>query len=91
MTMEVIPIALLRDNYAYAIADRAAGTAVVVDPSEADPVLDALADQGLELAAIWCTHHHWDHVGGVAALLRAHPGIPVVASEHDLRKKNIEH
>lgn len=91
MTLEVIPVALLRDNYAYLIVDRDAHSAVVIDPSEADPVLDALAEHGLELAGIWCTHHHWDHVGGIAGLLRAHPGIPVVGSEHDLRKKHIEH
>ncbi|MDQ3033932.1 MAG: hydroxyacylglutathione hydrolase [Myxococcota bacterium] len=91
MTIEVIPVPLLRDNYAYLIADRAAGTAVVIDPSEADPVLDALASEGLDLAGIWCTHHHWDHVGGIAGLLRDHPSIPVLGSEHDLAQKNIEH
>jgi hydroxyacylglutathione hydrolase len=91
MTIEVIPVPLLRDNYAYLIVDRAAGAAVVIDPSEADPVLDALAAEGLVPAAIWCTHHHWDHVGGVSGIVRAHPGIPVLGSEHDLQKKNIEH
>jgi hydroxyacylglutathione hydrolase len=52
----------------------------VVDPSEAAPVLEALGD--LVLDAIWCTHHHWDHVGG-APELAARFGVPVVGSAHD--------
>lgn len=89
--LEVIPVPLLRDNYAYLLPDRESHTAVVVDPSEAAPIEDALAEHGLELAAIWCTHHHWDHVGGVPALVRAHPGVAVLGSEHDLAQANIEH
>ncbi len=42
--------------------------AVVVDPGEATPVLQALAKEGLTLAAILVTHHHADHVGGVREL-----------------------
>jgi hydroxyacylglutathione hydrolase len=90
-TTEVIPVPLLRDNYAYLLVDRDASTAVVIDPSEADPVLDALAEHGLDLAGIWCTHHHHDHVGGVPGLLRAHPGVPVLGSEKDMARKTIEH
>jgi hydroxyacylglutathione hydrolase len=42
--------------------------AVAVDPGDAAPVLQVLADQGLTLAAILVTHHHADHVGGVREL-----------------------
>ena len=45
--------------------------AVVVDPGDAAPVLQALEEQGLTLAAILVTHHHADHVGGVRALHQA--------------------
>lgn len=45
--------------------------AVVVDPGQAQPVLDALGRHQLELAAILVTHHHADHTGGVAALRQA--------------------
>ncbi len=45
--------------------------AVVVDPGDAAPVLNALARDQLKLAAILVTHHHRDHTGGVAALRQA--------------------
>lgn len=47
------------------------GRALVVDPGDAGPVFLALADQGLVLDTILITHHHADHVGGVAALREA--------------------
>ncbi len=82
--MRVVPVPCLQDNYAYlVIAD---GRAAVVDPSEAAPVTSALAHEGVTLAAIWLTHHHWDHVGGVGDLVAAHPGIEVVASAIDAPK-----
>ena len=43
--------------------------AAVVDPGEARPVLDYLAAEKLRLAAILATHHHPDHVGGIAELV----------------------
>ena len=42
--------------------------AVVVDPGEAQPVVEALQLRGLELEAIVVTHHHPDHVDGIAGL-----------------------
>ncbi len=42
--------------------------AVVVDPGDAAPVLQALDRDGLQLAGILVTHHHADHVGGIDAL-----------------------
>ena len=61
--MRVIPVPCLKDNYAYLVVD-AANDAVIVDPSEAAPVRDAVKREGVRVRAIWSTHHHWDHVGG---------------------------
>jgi hydroxyacylglutathione hydrolase len=70
-SLQVVPLRAFKDNYVWTLRrDRAAA---VVDPGEAGPVLDYLASERLELAAILATHHHQDHVGGVAALLAAHP------------------
>jgi hydroxyacylglutathione hydrolase len=79
--MQVIPVPCLKDNFAYLLIHD--GLAAVVDPGEALPLEQAVAREGVALAAIWLTHHHNDHVGGVAALADAHPGIEVIAHVHD--------
>ena len=71
---EVVPLRAFRDNYIWTLRnDRCAA---VVDPGDAQPVLDYLQHERLELCAILATHHHPDHVGGVADLL-AHRQVPV--------------
>jgi len=82
--MRVIAVPCLQDNYAYLVID--GDRAAVVDPSEAAAVEAALAREGVALAAVWVTHHHWDHVGGIGELVAAHPGIEVVAGAADAPK-----
>jgi hydroxyacylglutathione hydrolase len=82
--MRVVPVPCLQDNFAYLVID--GDQAAVVDPSEAAPVEAALDREGVTLAAIWLTHHHWDHVGGVKDLAARRPGLPVVAGERDAEK-----
>jgi hydroxyacylglutathione hydrolase len=73
-TFEIVPLRAFKDNYIWTLRnDR---YAAVVDPGDAQPVLDYLLQERLELCAILATHHHPDHVGGVAALL-AHLAVPV--------------
>lgn len=73
--LSITPIPAFNDNYIWLLRD-AAGSAVVVDPGDAAPVLEALERDGLQLAGILITHHHFDHVGGIAGLLE-HAGVPV--------------
>jgi hydroxyacylglutathione hydrolase len=75
--MKVIPIAQLMDNYAYLVIDEGTKSAGVVDCAEAEPVLEAIAAEGVTLTAILPTHHHLDHVGGNEDLLSAKPGLTV--------------
>ena len=74
--MRVVPIPVLLDNYAYLVISDS-GIAAVVDPSEAQPVQAAAAREGVDLQAIWNTHHHWDHVGGNRDLLLSKPSLKV--------------
>jgi hydroxyacylglutathione hydrolase len=72
--IEVVPLRAFKDNYVWTL--RNARCAAVVDPGEAQPVLDYLAAENLQLVAILATHHHQDHVGGIAGLRLKHP-VPV--------------
>jgi hydroxyacylglutathione hydrolase len=81
--VQVSIVPCLKDNYAYILHQAGSDVAAVVDASEADPVLSALERHGLRLGAILATHHHPDHVGGNAELVRRFPGVLVYGSAHD--------
>jgi hydroxyacylglutathione hydrolase len=71
---EVVPLRAFKDNYIWTLRNDC--YAAVVDPGDAQPVLDYLRQERLQLCAVLATHHHADHVGGVAALL-ARQSVPV--------------
>ena len=75
---EIVPIGAFKDNYVWTLREVGpdARAAAVVDPGEARPVLEYLAREKLELVAILATHHHADHVGGIAQLLKKY-AVPV--------------
>ena len=65
--LKIIPISAFADNYIWLLHN--ARYAVVVDPGDAMPVFNVLQKLNLELTAILITHHHGDHIDGVAELL----------------------
>ena len=72
--LQISPVRAFTDNYIWLIHAPADPRQVVaVDPGDAIPVRQFLAGNGLSLAGILMTHHHPDHVGGVAELLRDGP------------------
>lgn len=67
--LNITPIPAFTDNYFWLLARD--GQAAVVDPGDDAPVRKALDERGLALAAILITHHHYDHIGGLAKLKSA--------------------
>ncbi|MDE2419438.1 MAG: hydroxyacylglutathione hydrolase [Burkholderiales bacterium] len=64
--MKLIPLPAFDDNYIWMLHD--GRQALVVDPGDAQPVMDALRREGVQLQAILVTHHHDDHTGGIDTL-----------------------
>lgn len=67
--MKLLPLPAFTDNYIWMLHD--GRQALVVDPGDSAPVLQALQQLDVQLQAILVTHHHTDHVGGVDVLRNA--------------------
>jgi len=74
--LEAIAVPALGDNYIWLLRSPGHSDALLVDPGDADPVLEAIDHHGLKLRAILITHHHADHVNGLQTVL-AHHDVPV--------------
>jgi hydroxyacylglutathione hydrolase len=81
--MKIHRIPVLTDNYIFLLHDPETNTAAVIDPAVAEPVLKLLQELKAELVAIFNTHHHGDHVGGNAQLLKQFPPAIVYAGAED--------
>ncbi len=70
MTLEIVRLPVLSDNYVWLVHAEGGETAVV-DPAVAEPVLAAAEARGWTITDIWNTHWHPDHTGGNAAIKAA--------------------
>jgi len=68
MAAEIRTFTCLNDNFGYLIHDVETKATASIDAPEAGPILEALEREGWQLTDILITHHHGDHVGGVAEL-----------------------
>ena len=83
MTLELVTIPCLSDNYAYLAHDAATGDTLVVDVPEAAPIVAELSARGWAATHVLLTHHHWDHVDGLADLRASFPELTVIGATAD--------
>lgn len=80
MVLQIVTVPCLTDNYAFLAHDPATGATAAVDVPEAAPIQQALEKQGWTLSHILLTHHHNDHIAGVAELLGFAPALVIGAA-----------
>jgi len=85
MPLEIVTIPCRADNYAYLAHDAATGATAVIDVPDAAPILNALRERGWRASHILITHHHDDHIAGVAALAGA-TGARVIGAAADAHR-----
>ncbi|KAJ3815775.1 beta-lactamase-like protein [Lentinula lateritia] len=73
--MQIVPVPVRQDNYAYLLIDEASKTAAAVDPYDVNKVVAAADNLGVQLVAGITTHHHFDHSGGNK--VSKFPGVPI--------------
>lgn len=82
LSIQAIPALGEHLNYIWLIQPENKNTVLIVDPGEAAPVIEALTSQNLTPIGILITHHHWDHVNGVAELVERYQ-LPVYGPKHE--------
>ena len=75
MKIRIIPC--LQDNYSYLMIDESNDTACVIDPGEAEPIINFIEKENIHLKYILNTHHHFDHIGGNKELKKKYNSIVV--------------
>ena len=100
--MKVEIIKCLQDNYSYLIIDESNQDACVIDPSEANPIIDFIENKKINLKYILNTHHHYDHIGGNLKLKKKYnskvvgfkndksriPGIDILLEDNQVWRAN---
>ena len=100
--MKIEIIKCLKDNYAYLIIDENNNSALVIDPSESEPIVQYIEKYKLNLKFILNTHHHYDHVGGNSNLKKKYnskiigfesdkgriPEIDIILKDREIWKKD---
>ena len=84
MNISTLQLGVIGTN-CYILSDEESGLCAVIDPADkADRIIEEMEKMNVAPAMILLTHGHFDHVGGVAGLLRKYPNLPVYLHEGDL-------
>lgn len=75
---QVTPVPAFDDNYIWVLSQQENPCCIVVDPGDAGPVLAFLQQQQKIPVAIFITHHHGDHTGGIAEIKQLFPDVRVI-------------
>lgn len=67
--LNILAVPALVDNYIWLIHSVDNNEVLIVDPGEAQPVINALNEQQLTPVAILNTHYHYDHIDGITELV----------------------
>ena len=90
MAAEIRLFPCLTDNFGYLIHDPATKATASIDAPEAGPILKALEREGWTLSDILITHHHHDHVGGVAELKQKYACRVVAPHDKSAKIANVD-
>ena len=82
MTIQIVTIPCLSDNYAFLIHNPETNETALADAPESCPIERELDDRGWSLDTILLTHHHDDHIDGVADLVSKY-GCKVIGATQD--------
>ena len=88
--VELVVVPCLSDNYAFLVHNSDSKETALIDAPEAAPIQAALDARGWTLSDILITHHHDDHIGGVAALRAGARVIGASADAHRLPSLDLE-
>jgi hydroxyacylglutathione hydrolase len=86
MTAQIHQFLCLKDNFGVLIHDPVTRATAAVDAPDAAPILAALAARQFELTDVLITHHHFDHVQGLAGLKAAFPRARIVGPAKEAAK-----
>lgn len=81
MSVSVLHTEAFEDNYIWLIVvdspnAREPRSVIIIDPGDAAPVFEIISKENLKPVAVFCTHHHWDHVDGAGDLAERY-SVPV--------------
>lgn len=85
MTLEIVTLATLCDNYNFLLHDAQSNMTALVDAPEDASIAEALRKRGWGLDAILLTHHHWDHIDGAKALQKQF-GSKIIGAKADAHR-----